>query len=256
MFRKIRAAAYLAAFYLWTGVLAVLALPVLVLPRWAIFAIQVLWARGVFFLLRWIGGVRQEITGWERIPEGPVLFASKHQSAWDTIVFFLVRRPPPTFFFKKELLQIPIYGRFCLRSGMVPVDRAAGARAMRSVLAMAAERLKEGRSLVLFPEGTRVPVGRKARYQPGVAGIYKYLDVPVVPVALNSGLFWPKAGPTGRTGTLRMEFLDPIPPGLEKDEFLARLSDVLETATARLVAQEEQGSPPRIDTGDGAPGGL
>lgn len=238
MLRKIRAALFSAAFYVWTVLLAILSLPIFVLPQRAIFVIQVLWARGVFFLLRWIGGVRQEITGWERIPEGPVLFASKHQSAWDTIVFFLVRKPPPTFFFKKELLKIPIYGRFCLRSGMVPVDRAAGARAMRSVLKMAGERLAEGRSLVLFPEGTRVPVGVSRRYQPGVAGIYKYLDVPVVPVALNSGLFWPKTGPTGRTGTLRMEFLDPIPPGLDKDAFLARLTHELETATDRLVQQE------------------
>lgn len=238
MFRKLRARAFLAAFYLWTAVLAILALPIFLLPQRAIFVIQVLWAHGVFFLLRWIGGVRQEITGWEKIPEGPVLFASKHQSAWDTIVFFLVRKPPPTFFFKKELLKIPIYGRFCMHSGMVPVDREAGARAMRSVLKMAAERVAEGRSLVLFPEGTRVPVGVQHKYQPGVAGIYKYLDVPVVPVALNSGLFWPKTGPTGRTGTLRMEFLDPIPPGLEKDAFLSHLSRELEVATDRLVEQE------------------
>lgn len=238
MFRKLRAGLFLASFYLWTGVLAVLALPVFLLPQRAIFFIQVLWAHGVFALLRRIGGVRQEITGWEKIPEGPVLFASKHQSAWDTIVFFIVRKPPPTFFFKKELLKIPIYGRFCMHSGMVPVDREAGARAMRSVLRMAAERLAEGRSLVLFPEGTRVPVGVRASYQPGVAGIYKYLDVPVVPVALNSGLFWPKVGPTGRRGTLRMEFLDPIPPGLEKDAFLDHLSRALESATARLVEQE------------------
>lgn len=238
MFRKIRARAFLAAFYVWTAVLATLALPIFLLPQRGIFIVQVVWAHGVFFLLRWIGGVRQEITGWEKIPDGPVLFASKHQSAWDTIVFFLVRKPPPTFFFKKELLKIPIYGRFCTHSGMVPVDREAGARAMRSVLKMAAERLAEGRSLVLFPEGTRVPVGIQGKYQPGVAGIYKYLDVPVVPVALNSGLFWPKAGPTGRTGTLRMEFLDPIPPGLEKDAFLAHLSRELETATIRLMEQE------------------
>lgn len=238
MSKKIRAWLFKLSFYLWTVIVALVTLPVFILPRRLSFKVQTCWARVTFWLLRVIGGVRYEFRGLDRIPPEPVLFACKHQSAWETIVFFLIQSPPPTFFFKKELLKVPLFGWFCLKSGMVAVDRDAGARAMRKVLQKAGERIGEGRSLVLFPEGTRMPLGVRGAYQPGVAGIYKYLRVPVVPVALNSGLCWPKGGLTGESGIVTMEFLEPIPPGLEKTAFLDHLARVLEEGSDRLVAEE------------------
>ncbi|MEX1147914.1 MAG: lysophospholipid acyltransferase family protein [Sphingomonadales bacterium] len=234
--RCLRVATFRAAFPVWTAIVAIFALPVLLCPSgWAV-QVQRFWAHGSFGLLRRIANVRYRVRGLENRPSGPVILAVKHQSAWDTIVFLLDDRPP-AFVFKKELLRIPIFGRYCRRTGMVPIDRSGGSSALRRMILEARARLAAGRSLVIFPEGTRVGVDDHCGYQPGVAGLYRQLNVPVVPVALNSGLVWPKSGLIGTGFTVTLEYLEPIPPGLPKKDFVALLEFRIEAATTRLVAE-------------------
>lgn len=245
---RTRALLFRIAFPVWTGFVAFVTLPALLGPMsWSV-AVQRFWARSSLILLRVLAGVRHEVRGFERRPDGPIIIAAKHQSAWDTIVF-LIDETAPAFVLKKELLRIPIYGHFCRRSGMVPIDRAGGPRALRTLITEARDRLAHGRPLIIFPEGTRVPVDDHKGYQPGVAGLYKHMGVPVVPVALNSGLVWPKSGFKQTNFTITLEYLDPIPPGLPKKEFNTLLERRIEDATDRLVAEGRKHlSPTRPDT--------
>lgn len=233
----VRAYAFKVLLVLWTALVGGSTLPALLLPRAASFAIQRWWGRGVIALLAWLFGIRHRIVGAERIPAGPVILAAKHQSAWDTVIL-VVSDPPPAFIIKQELARIPIYGWFCLKSGMIPVDRDGGAKALKAMRAKALKRAAEGRNIVIFPEGTRVTPGQRLEYQAGVVSLYKALQAPVVPVALNSGYFWPKAGLTGRRGVITLEYLEPIPPGLDKKQFLATLEERIESAVARLDPTE------------------
>jgi 1-acyl-sn-glycerol-3-phosphate acyltransferase len=140
------------------------------------------------------------------------------------------------------LLRIPLFGQFLVKANMIAIDRSAGARALKQMVRRASEEVRRGRQLVIFPEGTRRPVGAPPHYKAGVALIYSDCGVPCLPVALNSGLFWPRRTFLRFPGTLVVEFLDPLPPGLPRDEFLARIEGGIEEATDRLVAagQAEQ----------------
>lgn len=233
---SLRVLAFRFCFLAWTALVAFAAIPVLLGPAaWSI-KFQRFWARSVFWILRVVAGVSYEVRGRSRIPDGPFLVAAKHQSAWDTIVF-LLDLPEPVFVFKRELLRIPLYGWYCLRTGMVPVDRSGGGQALRRLIGAVRARLGDGRPVIIFPEGTRMKPGEHQGYQSGVAGIYRQLDVPVVPVALNSGLVWPKSGLVGTGFRIVLEYLDPIPPGLSKKEFMAELEGRIEPATNRLAAE-------------------
>jgi len=196
--------------------------------RWCVF-----WARGLVWLMRAICGLDYRIVGGEALPPGPVIFALKHQSAWETIAFPALG-PPISGVLKRELLVIPIYGWYMRRLGMMPIDRSAGGGAIRELLRRAKSETTRGRSIMIMPEGTRLPPGRSGRYHPGVAALYAHLGLAVVPVALNSGLFWGRRSLLLRPGTATMEYLPPIPPGLERKEFMALLQDRIETASERL----------------------
>ncbi|MDA5192604.1 lysophospholipid acyltransferase family protein [Govanella unica] len=234
---RIRIFLFTISLYLWTLIIGgIIGWPALFLPRGYAIFIQTSWGRGTIFLLRVLCGIRFEVRGLDRVPEGAVLIASKHQSAWDTFIF-LLHFKAPTFIFKKELLRIPIYGWICLKTGMVPIDRQGGAAALKAMLRGAAERIGEGRSIVIFPEGTRVKPGSKMPYNPGVAGLYKHLGVPVVPVALNSGMVWPKGGVIRTDAMIRLEYLEPILPGSDKASFLTTLESRIEDASLRLLAE-------------------
>ncbi len=232
---RIRATLFFISVGLWTFIIGGLGAPFAFTRKGAI-RIQYWWGSGTLALLRVICGVHHEIRGRERLPTGAVIVASKHQSMWDTIIFLLEFKAP-AFVFKKELLKVPIYGWFCLKTGMVPTDRDGGAKAVKDLLRLSAQRLQENRSLIIFPQGTRLSPDEDAPYQPGVAGLYKHSKVPVVPVALNSGLVWPKDGVTGRAGKIILEFLDPIYPGLDKDVFMEQLAAQIDPASDRLVAE-------------------
>jgi 1-acyl-sn-glycerol-3-phosphate acyltransferase len=220
---------------------AVIALPTLMMPRAALMKVASWWARSNILLMRVICNIKVEFRGVEKIPKGPLVVAAKHQSMWETISllrFF----DAPFFVLKHELTWIPLFGLFVVKANMIAIDRGAGARALRAIMRRAEEEVRHGRQFVIFPEGTRRPVGAPPHYKSGVSMIYADCAVPCLPVALNSGLFWPRRTFMRYPGTLVVEFLDPLPPGLPRGEFMARIETVIEEATGRLVAtgQAEQ----------------
>jgi 1-acyl-sn-glycerol-3-phosphate acyltransferase len=222
--------------WLWTGLMVFGCSPVLLgPPRWSMKA-QNAWADGADWLVRHVLGIRCEVRGLENLPEGPMIVASKHQSAYETIVFHRLL-DDPGIVLKKELLAIPLYGWFSRHMGMIPIDRSGSAKAMRAMLRAAEKVLAQGRPILIFPEGTRSAPGQRPSYRPGVAGLYRHLNVPVVPVALNSGLFWPRRSLLKRPGTVVIEYLMPIPPGLDRRAFMAELEARIEPATAGLLAE-------------------
>lgn len=201
------------------------------------------WAHFLKWLSRWVGGIDVRFKGLENVPDGPVVLASKHQSAWDTAVFLTIW-PIACYVMKKELWSIPFWGWYARHCQSIPVDRAGGASALKGMLKTAQARLAQGRQIIVFPEGTRVRPGEDRKYHPGVAAIYQSVDAPVVPVALNSGLFWGRRS-NGRKypGVITVEFLPPIEPGLDRRAFMKRLKNDIDGATARLEAEALEAYP-------------
>ncbi|MFN4276676.1 MAG: lysophospholipid acyltransferase family protein [Ferrovibrio sp.] len=228
-------------FLAWSTLVALYSLVPLALGRREhIFAIGKFWSDSINLLLRLITGITYRIEGMETVPPGAVLIASKHQSLWDTAIVLALFRGP-AIVMKQELLRIPIYGALCRIQGMIAVDRAGGAKALKSMLKSARDAVAEGRKLIIFPQGTRTLPGQKHDYQPGVVALYRDLKIPVVPVALNSGFFWPKHGLKRPSGTIVMRFLPAIPAGLDRETFMARLESEIETAQAALEAETRAG---------------
>ena len=229
-------------FYVTTTLFVVLGSPLLFGPRrWAMAALA-MHARFELFLLRVIVGTRFEVRGQEKLPKGACLVASKHQSAWETFALIPLFRDP-ALLMKRELFWIPFHGWFSKKFEMIPVDRDKGPTALRRMLREAKKRVEGGREIIIFPEGTRRPPGAPPDYKTGVVLLYEALRVPCVPVALNSGVFWPRRSLDRRPGTIVVEFLDPIPPGLPKAKFLERLTDAIETASDRLLAEASAKEP-------------
>ena len=225
-------------FYLNTVIFLIIGLPTFLMPYQAIVEVAKTWGRVNLVLLRVVAGVKFELRGRDRIPPGALIVASKHQSAWETFALMHLFRSP-TFVMKRELLWIPVFGWLMMKGRMVGVDRAAGMRALIKLAAAARAELARGRQLIIFPEGTRRPVGAEPDYKSGIAFVYAQAGVPCLPVALNSGVFWPRRSILRRPGTVVVEILDPIPPGLDKKTFVTRLQGAIEPATARLVAEAD-----------------
>jgi 1-acyl-sn-glycerol-3-phosphate acyltransferase len=219
-----------------TAVLSLLFLPLLLLPRDALRRGIHLWSHLAIFGLRLIGGVRLEVRGAERLPAGPLLIAAKHQSMFDIIPPFAAMHDP-IFVMKKELMGIPLFGWLCRKAEMVEVDRGAAAQAMRKLIIDARDRLKDPRQLVIYPEGTRQAPGSPPVYKPGVAGIYRDLDLTCVPVATNSGVHLDVHGLPKSPGVIVLEILEPIPPGLKRADFMRLLEERIETASNALLAE-------------------
>jgi 1-acyl-sn-glycerol-3-phosphate acyltransferase len=229
----LRALAFNLAFWGWTGVFGTLGLPVLLLPRRAAMAFGRLWGYGAVLLLRHIVGCCYEVRGIERLPRGGAIIAMKHQSAWDAIILpVLFDDPAPVV--KHELLRLPIYGWYMARAGAIAIDRSAGAAALRRMVVKAETAAAAGRPIVIFPQGTRVAPGVRAPYQPGIAALYQRLALPVVPVAVNSGLSWGRRAFLKRPGRIILEFLEPIPPGWPRRRLMAELEGRIESATTTL----------------------
>lgn len=227
------------AFYLVLFVYLLAAMPTLLLPRGALFAMVRSWARVNFRLLRAICGVQAEFRGLEKIPPGAALVASKHQSLWETFALCTLF-DDPAFVLKRELLWIPFFGWCAAKAQMIPVDRGARSQALKTMTERARVEVLRGRQIVIFPEGTRRAPEAEPKYKFGVVHLYAELGIPCVPVALNSGLFWPRRSFMRYPGTIKVEILDPIPPGLGKSEFGHRLQHDIESATARLVAEGQR----------------
>ncbi len=207
--------------------------------KWSIRALQV-WAKVSLFWLRVIVGIRMEVRGEKNIPQGACLVAGKHQSFWETFAI-LPLLDDPAVVLKKELTYIPFFGWFIYKFQMIPVQRTAGTQALRALVGAAENAIAMSRQVVIMPEGTRRAPDDPPDYKPGAAALYGKLDVPCVPFALNSGLFWPRRRFLRRPGTIVISFLEPIPPGLNRKVFQSRLETVIETETALLVAEGQRG---------------
>jgi 1-acyl-sn-glycerol-3-phosphate acyltransferase len=213
-----------------TLAMGVIGLPLLLGPRKLAALFSNLWARTVLFGLRHIAGIGMRVTG--TVPRRPVLVAAKHMSTWDTLAIHVVLGDPGIVL-KKSLLLIPFFGWYVGKTAAIPIDRAAGASALRFMARRAEAVLKQGRPVVIFPEGTRQKPGAPPAYKPGVAGLYGQLGVSCVPVALNSGAHW--QGFWKHPGTITLAFLEPIPPGLKRAEFMPILEERIEGATRALL---------------------
>jgi len=232
----VRSLAFNILFYLNLALFLLLGAEFFFTPRkWSIRALQA-WARTSLWLLRVVAGIGMEVRGREHIPRGAALVAGKHQSTWETFAI-LPLLDDPAMVLKKELAYIPFFGWFIYKFRMIPVERSSGSAALRRLLALAADRIAEGRQVVIMPEGTRRAPGDPPDYKPGAAALYGRLDVPCVPFALNSGLYWPRRRFRRFPGTIIIEFLPAIPAGLSRKEFQQRLETAIETASAGLLAE-------------------
>jgi 1-acyl-sn-glycerol-3-phosphate acyltransferase len=231
----LRSLVFNVLFYLMLVFWIIIGIPTFLMPRWGIVTIAQCWARSSIWLMRLICNIKVEYRGAEKIPKGPLIVASKHQSMWETFAL-LQFFPEPLYILKRELKWIPFFGWYLIKTNMIGVVRGAGGKSLRDMARRAGEEVRRGRQLIIFPEGTRTAVDAPPRYKTGVAQVYVDCGVTCLPVALNSGLFWPRRTFMRYPGTLVVEFLDPLPPGLSRDEFIARVSTLIDAATSRLVA--------------------
>ena len=234
-----RSIAFNVLFYANLAVQAIAALPTLIMPRAAILAVARFWARTNLWLLRSVCGITVDFRGFEKIPRGPLLVACKHQSLWETFALVLLL-PDPAYIMKRELMWIPFFGWYTAKAGMIAIDRMRGSRALTGMSASVKRELARNRQIIIFPEGTRRPPGAPPQYKYGVAHLYVETGVACLPIALNSGLFWPRRSLRLHPGTIRVEILDPIPPGLANAVFFERLQREIETATTSLVREGER----------------
>lgn len=234
-----RALAFTVLFYGWTTLFGIAVLPLLLGPRRFLLDYGRIWIKGALAILRATVGITYQVRGQHLLPDGPVILAVKHQSVWDTLAINLLVHDP-AIVLKKELLSIPVFGWCLWRLRHIAVDRQGGGGALKRMMEQARDRLAEGRPVVIYPEGTRTRPGARHRYHPGIAALYRTLDCPVVPVALNSGLFWPRRSLKLRPGTITVEYLPAIPPGHGRRQFMADLENSIETAAERLYGEARQ----------------
>lgn len=242
----LRSLLFAAAFYLVTALFLAGGSWLLLAPRaWAMYALK-LHARTCCWLLRHIAGVRMDVRGRENLPPAPCLVVSKHQSAWETFALIPLLTDP-AIVLKDELKWIPFYGWFCVKFDHILVRRDKAAVALKAMIAGAQDRVAHGREVVIFPEGTRRVPGAAPAYKPGYVALYEALGVPCVPVALNSGLYWPRRSLMRTPGTIVIEFLPPFPAGLPRKEFRRQFEERLEAACDRLLVEAANApSPPPL----------
>ena len=242
---QLRSLVFQILFLSWTALVSVCYSPLLWRAKPKRVRIAAFWCRGTLWLLERIVGLSHEVVGREHCPATPAIYAFKHQSAWETIAvcglfssFCIV--------LKQELMRLPMFGLHLKRMGFIGIDRSAGAAALKTMIRAAREVHADGRDIVMFPEGTRTPPGERRSYHPGIAALYRDLGVAVVPVALNSGVFWGRRKLFKRPGRITVRFLPPIAPGLGRGDFMAALENSIETATDALVeAAGGAGAAPR-----------
>ena len=223
---------------LWTGLFA----PVLAVlwlcgsPERAVRLASRLWARGILFGLRWIVGLTYAERGLHNIPDEPCLIIANHQSTWETLAF-LALFPDVAIVAKQELLTIPVFSWFLRKSPMILIDRESGSKAVRKMIDESQAALDQGRSVLIFPQGSRMSVDEPVAFKRGVEFLYTKLGRPVLPVALNSGHFWGPDRSTKRAGTISVSYLNPIKPGLSGREFMLQAERLLETESKQQWAR-------------------
>ncbi len=242
----LRSITFAIAFYITTALFLLLGSWLLLAPRsWAMAGLRA-HARVSTWLLRVIAGTSMEVRGRDKLPAGPCLVVAKHQSAWDTFALMPLFCDPAVVL-KDELKWIPLYGWFCVKFAHILVKRDKAAVALKAMVHDAKDRIAAGRQILIFPEGTRRTPGAAADYKPGYVALYDALNVPCVPLALNSGLYWPRRKLARYPGTIIVEFLDPIEPGLPRKVMRERVEAAIEAACARLIAEAASSpNPPPI----------
>ncbi len=234
----IRSVLFNTAFYGWTLFCTLFFLPVLILPQYFVLKASHLWSKGSIWICKHILKLEFNFIGQDNIPDTPVILAVKHQSAWETIVFnSLIANP--SIVLKKELTWIPLFGWYLKKLNMVSLSRSKGRRVqdLKNLLREAGDAVKKNRTIIIFPEGTRSPVGQKGTYQSGVGSLYTHLNIPVIPIAHNSGLYWPRRGFFKRSGCITMEALEPINPGLSRQEFMRLLEEQIESTSNSFLPE-------------------
>lgn len=232
----IRSLVFAIAFYITTAVMLVGLVWLLLGPRKLAIAALQLHGRICIRLLAVICGTRLEVRGRENIPAGACLVVAKHQSTWDTFAL-LTLFDDPAIVLKDELKWIPVYGWFCLKFEHILVRRERAAVALKRMVADARARVADGRQILIFPEGTRQSPGAPADYKPGYVALYEALDVPCLPLALNSGVFWPRRTLQRYPGTIVVEILPAVPPKLPRAEARRTIEAQIEAASDRLLAE-------------------
>lgn len=218
-------------------VLGLLSTPLMLFGARAVLPSVRLWVASALWGLRAGLGVGVEFRGLQHAPQGPALIAGKHMSMLDTLAPFQVL-DYPCFVLKQELMGRPVFGWYMAVTRMIPIDRSAQAAALRRMTANARDRLAAGRQIIIFPEGARREPGADPDYRPGVAALYRDLDLPCHLLATNSGAYWPANGTKFRSGVVVFEFLPPIPAGLKRGEFMRELEYRLEAASTALLAAD------------------
>ena len=229
----IRSALFYLLIFMWTLCLGIISLPCLFSPRKYTRKLANIWISGILSLLRFICGITYEVKGRKNIPNHPVIVASKHQSAFQTFLIFKLNKNS-VFIHKKELFFIPIFGLYLKKSNMISINRNEGPKALRKMLYEAKQKIESGSSIIIFPEGTRKKPGETTDYKTGIAGIYKETETEILPVALNSGYFWPKHPFIKSTGHIIINFLETIPSKLERSQLLKKIEITIETETNKL----------------------
>lgn len=232
----LRSLVFNVALFSLTAFMCFLMIWALLLPREKMIWVVHLWLRQIVWLERNIAGISMRVIGQENIPQGASLIVAKHQSAWETFKLHLLFGDP-AIVLKKELLYIPIWGWYLLRSGMIPIDRSVGTQALSVMMKAAYKARDAGRKIVIFPQGTRVPVGMDRPYKMGYFLLYRELNLPIVPMALNSGLLWGKNAFIKKPGVITVEFLPPIAPGLPREKVMDAVRTQLEAASNRLATE-------------------
>jgi len=240
----LRSLLFNVAFYGWTAIICIVLLWTLPFPRPVLMRLIHSYLRSVSWMERALAGLEYEVRGREHIPpHGSFIVAAKHQSAWETMKLHLIFNDPAVVL-KRELMNIPLWGRLAAKAEMIPVDRGAGGRALASMIKNAIPVMEQERPIVIFPQGTRTAPGAYKSYRIGVGVLYDRLELPILPVALNSGLYWARNSFIKRPGRIVVEILPPIMPGLDRDAAMRELETRLEDATDRLVVAA--GGPPTV----------
>ena len=230
----IRSIIFYLLLYMWTFFLGIICLPALLLPISYVRKLANLWIVGILKLLKLSCNITYEIKGEENISKKAVIVASKHQSAFETLLLFKLINNA-VFIHKRELFFIPIFGLYLKKSNMISINRAEGAQAMRKMLTEVKQRILSGYSIIIFPEGTRKKTSEPPDYKSGIAGIYRESEAEVLPVAVNSGHCWPKHTFIKKQGKIIIKFLKPIPTKLDKSDFLKKIESTIEEETNKII---------------------
>ncbi|HET6376300.1 MAG TPA: lysophospholipid acyltransferase family protein, partial [Methylocella sp.] len=231
-----RSLAFHAAFYLLTATLAIVGLPILLADRHKVQAYAKFWTGTAVWLLEKICRTKVDWRGLENLPRGACIIAAKHQSTLETMAL-TTKGKDFSYILKRELMAIPVFGWYLKRAGQVAIDRAKRGQALPDLTRQVREALAQGRQMIIFPEGTRKLAGAPPEYKTGVAHLYADTGALCVPVALNTGLFWPRRSIAIKPGAVTIAFLEPIAPGLDKKTFMQLLESRIETATAELYRE-------------------